>query len=34
MFNNYNRNDKINVETSEFIEESFANVTMMNQKVE
>ena len=25
MFNNYNRNYEINVETSEFIEESFAN---------
>ena len=28
MFNNYNRNDEINVETSEFIEESFANDTI------
>ena len=27
MFNNYNRIDEVNVETNEFIEESFANDT-------
>ena len=32
MFNNYNRNNEINVETSEFIQESFANDTIDESK--
>ena len=32
MFNNYNRNDEISIEISEFIEESFANDTIDESK--
>ena len=32
MFNNYNRNNEINVETSEFIQESSANDTIDESK--
>ena len=30
MFNNYNKNDEVNNETSEFIEESLQMIQLMN----